>query len=138
MSDKGLVIRKVRAKLDEVVPIGTEAILFGSRARGDARPDLDWGILILLSHKGRANSDDYNTVGDPVCWVLWDMDQDVNVIVQPKSEWSQKSFTPFLQKCYEGRNKTMSLNEAERQAIAPYRIEKSRATLVDAEKVLEM
>lgn len=34
--------------VEEVLPLGAHAILFGSRARGDARHDSDWDVLILL------------------------------------------------------------------------------------------
>lgn len=41
-------ILSIKEKMKSVMPQGSEAILFGSRARGDYREDSDWDILILL------------------------------------------------------------------------------------------
>jgi predicted nucleotidyltransferase len=36
-----------------------EIWLFGSRARGDARPDSDFDLLVVAKHNGRFGSEDY-------------------------------------------------------------------------------
>ena len=40
-------------------------ILFGSQARGDAREDSDWDLLILLNKEKRNLTEDYNKYGYP-------------------------------------------------------------------------
>jgi uncharacterized protein len=40
--------------------------LFGSRARGDARPDSDFDLLVVAKPDGSFGSDDYDTVYAPV------------------------------------------------------------------------
>ena len=44
---KELVLAKIKETLLQVAP-GAKVILFGSRARNDARSDSDWDILILV------------------------------------------------------------------------------------------
>ena len=43
---KELVLAKIKETLLQVAP-GAKVILFGSRARNDARSDSDWDILIF-------------------------------------------------------------------------------------------
>jgi predicted nucleotidyltransferase len=38
-------------------------ILFGSQARGDARPDSDWDLLVLLNKEKRNFIEDYDKYG---------------------------------------------------------------------------
>jgi predicted nucleotidyltransferase len=52
-----IVMQKIKNPLAPKVPQGTRVILFGSRARGDARPDSDWDVLILLDKQELEDSD---------------------------------------------------------------------------------
>ena len=44
------IIRLIRQKINEI-DNSAEVILYGSRARGDNKPDSDWDIMILLNQK---------------------------------------------------------------------------------------
>ena len=48
--DDNMVIQKIQEVARQVLPPGSELYLYGSRARGDARPDSDWDLLVLLDN----------------------------------------------------------------------------------------
>ena len=85
-------IKQIKVSSKQLLPEGTSLWLFGSRARGDNREDSDWDILVLLNREGRK---DYDEIGYPLNELFWQHGQDVNTIIQTRSEWQQKSFTPF-------------------------------------------
>ena len=58
------IIKKIQDKAKSLVPPHSEVILFGSRARGDARKDSDWDILILLD-KDKIRLEDYDMYSYP-------------------------------------------------------------------------
>ena len=51
------ILNRIRMTLQAVAP-EAKAVLYGSRARGDAREDSDWDILILID-KDRVDGVDY-------------------------------------------------------------------------------
>ena len=55
------VVARLAAALDP-----HEIWLFGSRARGDARPDSDFDLLLVAKPDGVFGSDDYETVVRPL------------------------------------------------------------------------
>ena len=80
--------------LAKAAPGKSRAILFGSRARGDARPDSDWDVLILLD-KDRITRSDMDEVSYPVCEFGWGADMMVNPIMYTIRDWDARRGTPF-------------------------------------------
>jgi predicted nucleotidyltransferase len=84
--------------IDKVIrqasPRKAHAILFGSRARGDARKDSDWDVLILLD-KDRVTPADIDEISYPIRELGWQIDEMINPIMFTTKEWEAKSFTPF-------------------------------------------
>lgn len=78
--------------------------LYGSRARGDNRPDSDWDVLILLD-KERVTERDHEEIAFP----LYDLGIDNGALVSPKlytvKEWERRSFTPFYKNVNKDRRK---------------------------------
>ena len=66
------VLESIRQSLAQHLPSGGRAVLFGSQARGDARPDSDWDILIVLD-KEKLETADYDTVSYPLTTLGWDL-----------------------------------------------------------------
>ena len=64
MSTDDKTILKIKEIAKSAIPSGSKAILYGSRARGDARNDSDWDILILLD-KDKLEQTDYDKVSYP-------------------------------------------------------------------------
>ncbi len=84
-------------KLAEIVARIVEAVhptriyLFGSRARGNCRPDSDYDVLILkedtVGHKRRL-------ILSEVRRSLWHIDRPIDLLLYTESEFSEWSDTP--------------------------------------------
>ena len=90
------IIDAIRSKARQIVPASAEVILFGSRARGDARDDSDWDILILLD-KDRITSQDIDDYTYPLRELGWFLNQCINAILYTKKDWNKSIASPFRQ-----------------------------------------
>lgn len=97
-------IQQMSATARHIMPVGGEAWLFGSRARGTARQDSDWDILILID-KDRITLEDYGKYAYPFQELGWDIDAMVSPIVYTKRDWERSSFTPFYKNVMQDRIK---------------------------------
>ena len=88
------ILQAIRDKVWTIAPNGSQALLFGSRARGDARQDSDWDILILLD-KERILLSDIDEVSYPLRELGWEIGADINPVLYTIKDWKQNSFTPF-------------------------------------------
>ena len=101
MSQKD-IIQGMKELASAVLPSGAEAerhgvaemYLFGSRARGDARPDSDWDILILINGD-RATGADFDKYAYPFVNYGWSIGEQVNPLIYSFSDWDRRSNTPF-------------------------------------------
>ena len=95
MTDKNRkVLDQIKAVARESAPKGSLVILFGSRARGEAKRGSDWDILIVLD-KAQLQPDDYDTVTYPLTKLGWDIGAEINPIMYTKKEWEASRITPF-------------------------------------------
>ena len=88
------VISRIKDAAVALIPQGGRAILYGSRARGDARPDSDWDILVLLDNE-RITLEDMDNITYPIRELGWNLNEMINPIMFTEKEWKAKSFTPF-------------------------------------------
>ena len=88
------IIEELRGVANMSMPSGGRMYLFGSQARGDAREDSDWDILILLD-KNRIKNEDFDTIAYPMVELGWKMGIEINPILYTFQEWEQRNFTPF-------------------------------------------
>lgn len=77
-----------------LAPASGRAVLFGSRARGDARADSDWDVLVLLD-KERITPADMDEVGYPLRELGWEMDAEINPVLYTVRDWESRRHTPF-------------------------------------------
>jgi len=87
------ILQSIKVILHSVAPDG-KVILFGSRARGDAREDSDWDLLILLD-KPQIESSDFDKISYPLYELGWQEGEQFSPKLYTVKEWLKRSFTPF-------------------------------------------
>lgn len=91
---KNILPEKIKEYVKEIDP-QSEVILFGSRARGDARTDSDWDILILTD--GAATLKTEQVFRHKLFDLELKYGQAISTFVYSKSEWySHGRTTPLL------------------------------------------
>lgn len=89
------LIEAISAKAAEILPKGSKVALYGSRARGDARPDSDWDLHILIPGDERVPW----SLWDQYAWPFADLGLKFNEIINPRlysfAGWLKRSFLPF-------------------------------------------
>ena len=88
------IVNQISQAIRRVDPTAT-AILYGSEARGDARPDSDIDVLILLDGERRDLKREDRLAGE-----LYEIELATGVLVSPmimlRKQWENRPFkTPF-------------------------------------------
>jgi predicted nucleotidyltransferase len=81
------VISMIRDTIREAEPTA-QIILYGSRARGDAREDSDWDVLAIVD-KPRLSLSDRSRLQYPVWDKGMDMGEEINVFSYTRKQWEQ-------------------------------------------------
>jgi hypothetical protein len=88
------IFNEIQALKRELLPHG-RVILFGSQARGDARPDSDWDLLVLLDKKGKITSEEDTRY----CYPFADLGFNHGVCICPliysTEDWEKRKISPF-------------------------------------------
>ena len=91
-----LFAKKIKNAILEVNPTA-QLILFGSRARGDAKPDSDWDFLVLVD-KAKITLADENEFTDKIYPIELSSGENITKYIYAKSDWENKySITSFHQ-----------------------------------------
>lgn len=88
------IVEKVKLAIRSIEP-DAEIILFGSEARGDARPDSDIDLLVLLSGDKKTVDREVEICGQTM---LVEIETGVNISpkIYLKKDWDNRPFiTPF-------------------------------------------
>ncbi|MBQ7420400.1 MAG: nucleotidyltransferase domain-containing protein [Prevotella sp.] len=91
--EKTIVLSNIKEIADKTLPAKSSLLLYGSRARGDNRPDSDWDLLILLD-KPKLSSEDYD-YGYPFREFGWDIGEEISPHIYTKKQWGEWTFLPF-------------------------------------------
>jgi len=87
------IIYLIRQAIDEIDP-KAKVILYGSRARGDERPESDWDILILTNYPVDLETE--QKFRDKLYDLELETGEPFSVFVYSKAEWTTKQrITPF-------------------------------------------
>ncbi len=80
------IIDSIKATAARVLPKGSSLYLYGSRARGDAREDSDWDLLLLLD-KPQLEKEDFNRYSYPIMQDGFDLWQLFSIQTYTKQQW---------------------------------------------------
>ena len=89
-----IVLQGLKETRRRVVPEGGQVWLYGSRARGDARQDSDWDLLILL-RKPSITPQDEDDIAYPFVVEGWKHDSAVSPQLYTCEGWESRSVTPY-------------------------------------------
>ena len=71
-----------------------KVVLFGSRARGNAKADSDWDVLILVD-KERITAKDFEKISYPIFDIGFQTGEYISPKLYTFKEWEARKFTPF-------------------------------------------
>ncbi len=86
-------LKKIKLLLKTIAP-DSRVLLYGSRARGDAKPGSDWDILIILNQQ-KIKPSDYELISYPIYELGWQEDKLFSIKLYTKKQWMERSFTSF-------------------------------------------
>ncbi len=95
MGDRELIeqIKKVIREVDSQA----EALLYGSRVRGEAQPESDWDLVILLSVP--VTEQLKRTIRHRLYEIEWETGQVISTVIHSRTQWDSAPLreTPFHQ-----------------------------------------
>ena len=92
--DSKEIIYRIKSGIRDKDP-EAEVFLYGSRSRGDNRPDSDWDILVITP-RDKITYDYESELRDPIFDIELETGQIISLIVYSKSDWTNRmAFSPL-------------------------------------------
>ena len=88
------IIATIKQVMEPFQPFVT-TMLYGSEARGEARPNSDIDLLLLVDKKN-VSLDDEMRITDPLYQIELETGILINTLILPKHQWGAK-ITPFYE-----------------------------------------
>lgn len=87
---------QLKADIQKIEPTA-QLILYGSRARGDAKPDSDWDLL-LLTDKPKLSFEERMKIIRPITLMELELEAVLSLQIFNHEEWNTKfRVTPYFQ-----------------------------------------
>ena len=87
------IFSEIQTLKRQILP-NDKVILFGSQARGDAREDSDWDLLVVLN-KEKKDFEDEDNYSYPFTELGWNYGVAINSLVYTVGQWEQGRIFPF-------------------------------------------
>ena len=94
MISKENILSRIQTMGKQILPEGSNLWLYGSRARGDYRPESDWDLIVLVD-KQKQQLQDFDKYAYPFVEMGWEMGEEINPMLYTRSEWENRHVTPF-------------------------------------------
>ena len=69
-------------------------ILYGSRARGDERPDSDWDVVIIVD-RPQVDFQTFMQIGNPLYDIAVENNVEINPLIYTKDQWQNSPPSMF-------------------------------------------
>lgn len=73
---------------------GGEVYLYGSRARGDAKSDSDWDLLVV-TEDAPDNDENFRKYAFPFARLGWDIGEQITPLLYSRNEWENLKGSSF-------------------------------------------
>lgn len=89
------LIQVLKEKASQILPPGSRVALYGSRARGDYRPDSDWDLHILIPGEEKLPLSMWDKYAWPFSEIGLYFNEEINPRIYSFAGWLKRSFLPF-------------------------------------------